>query len=60
MDVDTNHGPTYGDTLIWGEGAEPVLPLQKVHAQVDVDLPRLQGFLVKLLRSPTPNATAPE
>jgi len=59
MDVDINHGPTYGDTLIWNEGTEPRLPLQKVHAQVDVDLPRLQSLLIKLLSSPTPNATAP-
>jgi len=59
MDIDINHGPTYGDTLIWNEGTEPRLPLQKVHAQVDVDLPRLQSLLIKLLSSPTPNATAP-
>jgi purine nucleosidase len=59
MDVDTNHGPTYGDTLIWGEEVKPALPLNKVHAQVDVDLPRLQRLLIKLLSSPTPNATAP-
>jgi hypothetical protein len=31
--------------------------LQKVHAQVDVDLPRLQRLLIKLLSAPTPNAT---
>jgi purine nucleosidase len=57
MDVDTNHGPTYGDTLTWSEGTQPALPLQKVHAQVDVDLPRLQRLLINLLSAPTPNAT---
>ena len=56
MNVDINHGPTYGDTLIWNEMVKPNLQLQKVHAQTDVDLPRLQRLLIQLLRSPTPQA----
>ena len=59
MDVDTNHGPVYGDTLTWSEDTKPALPLNKVHAQVDVDLPRLQQLLIRLLTSPTPGAHTP-
>ncbi|MBB5065951.1 nucleoside hydrolase [Granulicella mallensis] len=54
MDVDTVRGPTYGDTLTWNEQTKPALPLHKVHAQMDVDLPRLQKFLVDVLSQPTP------
>ena len=57
MDVDTNHDAGYGDTLVWVEGTQPALPLKKVHAQMDVNLPRLQQMIIKLLSAPTPNAT---
>jgi purine nucleosidase len=49
MDVDTLRGATYGDTLTWDEGYKPELPLNKVHAQVDVDQTRLVKFLVEEL-----------
>jgi inosine-uridine nucleoside N-ribohydrolase len=52
MDVNTDHGAIYGDTMIWTNA--PPLPTSLVHAQMDVDLPRLQGMLVKLLTSATP------
>jgi len=54
MDVDTQKGPTYGDTLTWDEKYKPALPLNKVHAQVDVDQPKLAKFLVDLLSKPAP------
>ena len=56
MDVNVMHGPTYGDTLIWDERDKPAIPLQKVHAQVDVDFPRMQRALHQLLASPAPGA----
>jgi len=56
MDVDIDHGPVYGDTLTWSEEAKPALPLNRVHAQMDVDLPKLQQLLIHLLTSPTPGA----
>jgi inosine-uridine nucleoside N-ribohydrolase len=59
MDVNINHGPNYGDTLTWSEHARPALPLNKVHAQMDVDLPRLQHMLIQLLTSPTPGSHTP-
>jgi inosine-uridine nucleoside N-ribohydrolase len=56
MDVNTDHGANYGDTLTWIEKLKPTIPLNKVHAQMDVDLPRLQQTLIQLMRSPTPHA----
>ena len=56
MDVDVGHGATYGDTLIWEDNLKPALPLQKVHAQTDVDLTKLQQMLIRLFSAPTPGA----
>jgi inosine-uridine nucleoside N-ribohydrolase len=56
MDVNTDHGANYGDTLTWIEKLKPAIPLNKVHAQMDVDLPKLQQTLIQLMRSPTPRA----
>jgi hypothetical protein len=52
MDVNTDHGAVYGDTMTWTE--PPPLPVSLVHAQMDVDLPKLQQMLVKLLTQSTP------
>jgi inosine-uridine nucleoside N-ribohydrolase len=57
MDVNTEHGPNYGDTLTWAEEYKPALPLNEVHAQMGVDLPRLQKFLVDLLSQPAPHTS---
>jgi purine nucleosidase len=59
MDVNIMHGPTYGDTLIWNDKDKPVIPLQKVHAQVDVDFPKLKKALHTLLASPAPGTENP-
>jgi len=59
MDVSLDHGPTYGDLLTWSDTRKPQLPLQKVHAQIDIDVPRLQKDLIELFTSPTPNAQSP-
>lgn len=59
MDVDTMRGPTYGDTLTWSDETKPALPLQKIHAQMGVDLPRLQRLIVDRLSQPTPHASPP-
>jgi purine nucleosidase len=48
MDVDLNHGPSYGDTLTWTEKLKPATSVRLVHAQVDVDLPRFQKMFVDL------------
>jgi purine nucleosidase len=59
MDVNTEHGPNYGDTLTWAEEHKPALPLNKVHAQMNVDLPRLQRFLIEVLSHPAPHFPPP-
>jgi purine nucleosidase len=59
MDVNIMHGPNYGDTLIWDDKDKPIIPLQKVHAQVDVDFPKLQKALHNMLSSPAPGAQNP-
>ncbi len=48
MDVDLNHGPSYGDTLTWTEKSKPATGVRLVHAQVDVDLARFQRMFVDL------------
>ena len=59
MDVDIDHGALYGETLTWSEFDKPALPHQIVHAQVDVDAPRLERDLIELFTSPTPGAHNP-
>jgi len=49
MDVDLDHGPTYGDTLTWTEKLKPATGVRLVHAQVDLDLDRFQRMFVSLM-----------
>jgi len=49
MDVDINHGPTYGDTLTWTEKVKPSTDVQLVHAQTDLDLDRFIKLFVDLM-----------
>jgi inosine-uridine nucleoside N-ribohydrolase len=49
MDVDLNHGPSYGDTITWTEKLKPATGVRMVHAQVDVDLARFQKMFVDLM-----------
>ena len=54
MDVDVSHGPAYGETLTWIEALKPAVDVHRVHAQVDVDLPRFTRMFVELMSAPTP------
>jgi len=54
MDVQTSHDGNYGDVLTWDEKFKPALPLNKVHAQMDVDQPKLAKFLIDELSKPAP------
>lgn len=49
MDVDLNHGPSYGNTLTWDSSNKPVTGVQKVHSQVDVNLPGFRKMFVGLM-----------
>ena len=57
MDVDITHGPEYGNTLTWTDQLRPATTVQKVHAQLDLDLPKFEKLFVYLMSAPTP---APE
>ena len=52
MDVDTTHGPNYGNTLTWTDDFRPQTGIQKVHAQLDLDLPRFQKMFIGLMTAP--------
>ena len=59
MDVNLVRGPGYGDTLTWSDYDKPVLSHRLVHAQMDVDAPKLEVDLKNLLMAPAPNAKSP-
>jgi inosine-uridine nucleoside N-ribohydrolase len=52
MDVDITHGPNYGNTLTWTDQFRPQTGLQKVHAQLDLDLPKFQKLFINLMSAP--------
>jgi purine nucleosidase len=60
VDVSTDRGPNYGDTLTWSNDDKPELPLRKVHVQMDADLPKLRKALIDLFSAGTPHAVDPE
>jgi purine nucleosidase len=60
MDVSTEKGISYGDTLVWTDRDKPAISLQKVHAQMDVDWPKFQKMFVQLMAAPTPGAKDPQ
>ena len=53
LDVDIHHGPEYGNTLSWTDELAPKTGLQKVHAQLDLDLPKFQKEFIDLMSAPT-------
>ena len=55
MDIDLSHGPSYGNTLTWTDRLRPQIPLQKVHAQLDLDLPRFEQQFITLMTAPPLN-----
>jgi purine nucleosidase len=57
MDVDITHGPEYGNTLTWSEKLRPKTPLQKVHTQLDLNLPKFQKQFVDLMSAQTNSAS---
>ena len=53
MDVDIHHGPEYGNTITWTDQFRPQTGLQKVHAQLDLDLPKFEKMFIGLMTAPT-------
>lgn len=60
MDVSVDKGVSYGDTLVWTDRDKPVIPLQKVHAQMDVDWPKFKQMFTRLMSAPTPHSRDPK
>jgi inosine-uridine nucleoside N-ribohydrolase len=52
MDVDIDHGPTYGATLSWPSGGGPGLGEPDVAVVRAVDVTRLEAMFVDLVRRP--------
>jgi purine nucleosidase len=52
VDVDTTHGPNYGDTLTWSAESKPTVgDMQPVHVQEDLDSARFDSMFVNLMKS---------
>jgi inosine-uridine nucleoside N-ribohydrolase len=59
MDVNTNHGAGYGNTLVWGPGNQPGAGEILVEVQDDLDRAKFYKEYVELLTRPTPGARNP-
>jgi inosine-uridine nucleoside N-ribohydrolase len=56
LDVNTDHGPGYGNTLVWGPGQQPGLGEILAEVQDDLDKEKFYREYVELLSRPTPAA----
>jgi inosine-uridine nucleoside N-ribohydrolase len=56
VDVDTDHGAGYGNTLVWAPGRQPGLGEVLAEVQDDLDKPKFYREYVELLTRPTPEA----
>jgi inosine-uridine nucleoside N-ribohydrolase len=54
LDVDLNHGASYGETLSWSEQDKPKIVGPPVEIQVDLDAQKFYKQFVDLLAAPTP------
>lgn len=58
MDVSTDHGASYGDTLVWSNDTRPHLGEREVEVQDDLDQEKFYREFVDLMTRPTPSARA--
>ena len=56
MDVSTDHGASYGDTLVWSNDTRPHLGEREVEVQDDLDPEKFYREFVDLMTRPTPAA----
>jgi inosine-uridine nucleoside N-ribohydrolase len=56
IEVEVDHGASYGDTLSWAPGHQPGLGEPLVEVQKDLDKEKFYKFYVDLLTRPTPGA----
>jgi purine nucleosidase len=59
VDVNTDHGAGYGNTLVWAPGQQPGLGEVLAEVQDDLDKPKFYKEYVDLLSRPTPGAKVP-
>jgi purine nucleosidase len=55
VDIDVDHGPSYGQTLFWGPGTEVPPYERKAMVQFDVDTKKLYDLYVQLMTQPPRN-----
>jgi purine nucleosidase len=60
IDVELDHGASYGDTLAWAPGQQPGMGEQLIEVQSDLDKEKFYKEYVDLLTRPTPNAASPK
>jgi uncharacterized protein (TIGR02246 family) len=58
MDVSIDHGPTYGDTLVWEPSQKPVIFGPLVEVQEDLNKEKFYKEFVELMTRSTPDAVA--
>src|SRR5690348_3758275 len=58
MDVEVDHGASYGDTLAWAPGQQPGMGESLVEVQDNLDKEKFYKEYVDLLTRPTPQAHA--
>jgi inosine-uridine nucleoside N-ribohydrolase len=51
VDVDTTHGPNYGDTLTWTKDNKPAREMPLVHVQDDLDTALFDSIFVQLMKA---------
>jgi len=56
IDVNIDHGASYGDTLAWAPGQQPGMGEQLIEVQQDLDKEKFYKEYVDLLTRPTPGA----
>jgi inosine-uridine nucleoside N-ribohydrolase len=60
VDVNVDHGASYGNTLVWPEGKQPRMGEVLVEVQDDLDKSKFYKEYVDLLTRPTPPAATPK
>jgi purine nucleosidase len=60
IDVELDHGASYGDTLAWAPGQQPGMGEQLIEVQQDLDKEKFYKEYVDLLIRPTPNIRPPQ
>jgi purine nucleosidase len=60
LDVSTDPGPSYGDTLVWSPGQNSGLGEHMVAINTDLDKARFYEDFIQLMTAPTPAARFPK